>query len=276
VTLTVRSEQRAFGGVQGFYEHPSEACAGPMKFGVYLPPNANGVPALYYLAGLTCNEETFAIKANAQRFAAKHGLALITPDTSPRAARFEGDDTDWDFGQGAGFYLDATAAPWSSAYRMYTYVTQELRSLVEREFPVSTQRGIFGHSMGGHGALSIALKQPALYASVSAFAPIVAPSQVPWGVKAFSRYLRERSEWASYDSVELLKTQRHPGSLLIDQGTSDKFLGEQLRAELLEAACKQSGQQLELRKHDGYDHSYYFIQSFIEDHIAHHARALRA
>jgi S-formylglutathione hydrolase len=276
VTLTVRSEQRAFEGVQGFYEHPSDACAGAMKFGVYLPPNARDVPALYFLAGLTCNEETFAIKAHAQRFAAKHGIALITPDTSPRSARFPGDDTDWDFGQGAGFYLDATAAPWSSAYGMYTYVTQELPALIEREFPVNELRGIFGHSMGGHGALSIALKEPARYRSVSAFAPICAPSQVPWGEKAFSRYLKERSEWSGYDTVELLNTQRHPGTLLIDQGTSDKFLQDQLRPELLEAACKQHGQALKLRKHDDYDHSYYFIQTFIEDHIAHHAAVLRA
>jgi S-formylglutathione hydrolase len=185
VTLTVRTEQRAFDGVQGFYEHPSDACAGAMKFGVYVPPNAKNVPALYFLAGLTCTEETFAIKANAQRFAAKHGIALITPDTSPRAARFDGDDKDWDFGQGAGFYLDATQEPWSGAYRMHSYITEELPALIERSFPVSNLRGIFGHSMGGHGALSIALKNPSLYRSVSAFAPIVAPSQVPWGEKAF-------------------------------------------------------------------------------------------
>jgi S-formylglutathione hydrolase len=276
VTYTVRAESRVAGGVQGFYEHTSEACAGPMKFGVYLPPDARDVPALYFLAGLTCTEETFAIKAHAQRFAAEHGIALITPDTSPRAARFAGDDADWDFGQGAGFYLDATAAPWSGAYRMYTYVTQELPALIERAFPVSSVRGIFGHSMGGHGALSIALKEPALYRSASAFAPICAPSQVPWGDKAFSRYLQRREEWAAYDTVQLLASHRHPGTLLVDQGTSDKFLREQLRPELLEQACQQHGQKLTLRRHEGYDHSYYFIQTFIADHLAHHAAALRA
>ncbi|MET0283623.1 MAG: S-formylglutathione hydrolase [Polyangiales bacterium] len=276
MTYTVRSEQRAFGGVQGFYEHSSDVCAGPMKFGVYLPPNARDVPALYFLAGLTCTEETFAIKANAQRFAAKHGIALITPDTSPRSARFDGDDKDWDFGQGAGFYLDATQEPWSGAYRMGSYVTQELPALIERAFPVSSVRGIFGHSMGGHGALSIALKNPTLYRSVSAFAPICAPSQVPWGEKVFSRYLRQRDEWSAYDTVELLATHKHPGTLLVDQGTSDKFLRDQLRPELLEAACKKSGQSLQLRMREGYDHSYYFIQSFVEEHLAHHAAALRA
>ncbi len=276
MTYTVRSEQRAFDGVQGFYEHHSDACTGPMKFGVYLPPNARDVPALYYLAGLTCTEETFAIKANAQRFAAQHGIALITPDTSPRIARFDGDDADWDFGQGAGFYLDATATPWSGAYRMYTYVTEELPALIERAFPaISNVRGIFGHSMGGHGALTIALKNPQLYRSVSAFAPICAPSQVPWGEKAFSRYLEDRGEWAAYDAVELLKEHRHPGTLLVDQGTSDKFVRDQLRPELLEAACKRAGQRLALRLREGYDHSYYFIQTFIGEHIAHHASALR-
>jgi S-formylglutathione hydrolase len=277
VTVTVRSEQRAFGGVQGFYEHSSDACAGPMKFGVYMPPNARDVPALYFLAGLTCTEETFAIKAGAQRFAAKHGIALITPDTSPRATRLPGDDSDWDFGQGAGFYLDATQAPWSGAYRMDTYVTEELPALIERAFPVSAARGIFGHSMGGHGALSLALREPTRYRSVSALAPICAPSQVPWGQKAFSRYLGDdRASWAEHDTVELLKTRRHPGTLLVDQGTHDKFLCDQLRPELLEAACAASGQALSLRMHEGYDHSYYFIASFVEEHIAHHAAALRA
>ncbi|MDB4977060.1 MAG: S-formylglutathione hydrolase [Myxococcaceae bacterium] len=278
--ITVRSEQRAYDGKQGFYEHQSEACAGPMRFGIYLPPAAlqgGRVPALYFLAGLTCNEETFAIKAGAQRRASALGLALVTCDTSPRATRFDGDDTDWDFGRGAGFYLDALESPWSSAYRMHTYVTRELRELVEASFPIRNDaRGIFGHSMGGHGALTIALREPTLYQSVSAFAPIVAPSQVPWGTKAFARYLGpDRARWAEHDTVELLKAGRtHPGTLLIDQGSSDKFLEGQLRPELLHAACEASGQSLQLRMRDGYDHSYYFVATYIDDHLVHHARAL--
>jgi S-formylglutathione hydrolase len=277
--VTLRSEHRSFDGLQGFYEHASESCAGPMRFSVYLPPAAlagEEVPALYFLAGLTCSEETFMVKAGAQRRAAALGLALVTCDTSPRSARLPGDDESWDFGQGAGFYLDASATPWSSAYRMESYVTRELRELVESSFPIRDDaRGIFGHSMGGHGALSLALRQPALYQSVSAFAPICAPSQVPWGIKAFSRYLGEdRARWAEHDAVALLQTRTHPGTLLVDQGTRDKFLEPQLRPELLQAACEASGQSLSLRMRDGYDHSYYFIASFIEEHLVHHARAL--
>jgi S-formylglutathione hydrolase len=277
--ITLRSEHRTHEGTQGFYEHQSSACAGPMRFAVFLPPAAlrgEEVPALYFLAGLTCTEETFAIKAGAQRRAAALGLALVTCDTSPRATRLPGDDASWDFGQGAGFYVDASESPWAGTYNMYSYVTEELRTLVERSFPIRDDaRGIFGHSMGGHGALTIGLRNPALYASVSAFAPIVAPSQVPWGQKAFAGYLgNERAGWAQYDSVELLKEHTHPNPLLVDQGTGDKFLDGQLKPELLLAACEKSGQKLELRMREGYDHSYYFIQSFIEDHLVHHARIL--
>lgn len=279
MSLTTRSEQRAFGGAQGFYEHDSEACAGPMRFGVYLPPLGPGekAPAVYFLAGLTCTEETFAVKAGAQRVAAELGLAIVTPDTSPRAARFEGDDASWDFGQGASFYLDATRAPWSSAYRMESWVTRELVSVVESSFPVSSAvRGVCGHSMGGHGALTLALRHPGLYASCSAFAPIVAPSQVPWGQKAFAGYLGDdRSAWAEHDACELLKSHRFAGPLLVDQGTADKFLARELQPERLIAACDASGQPLELRTRDGYDHSYYFIASFIEEHLRHHAAALK-
>lgn len=276
-----KSEQRAFEGRQGFYEHQSKLCAGPMKFSVFQPPAAlrgERVPVLYYLAGLTCSEETFVIKAGAQRVAAALDLMIVTCDTSPRSARFSGDDKDWDFGQGAGFYLDATQAPWSGAYRMRSYVTKELRELVEREFPVRDgARGIFGHSMGGHGALSIALGEPGMYRSVSAFAPIVAPSQVPWGIKAFTNYLGEdRSAWAAYDTVKLLETRTFDGTLLVDQGTDDKFLERELRPELLEQACEKSGQSLKLRRRTGYDHSYYFIATFMEDHLRHHATALGA
>jgi S-formylglutathione hydrolase len=279
--VKTRGEHRAFGGTQGFYEHDSVACAGPMRFGVYLPPSAlhgDAVPALYYLAGLTCTEETFFAKAGAQRVAAELGLALVTCDTSPRAARFPGDDEHWDFGQGAGFYLDATEEPWSSAYRMETYVTQELRLAVEAGFPVRTDvRGVFGHSMGGHGALTLALRHPDLYASVSAFAPIVAPSQVPWGEKAFSRYLgADRERWAEHDASQLVCSRRFASAPLVDQGTADKFLERELRTHLLLAACTAAGQPLDLRIQEGYDHSYYFIATFIEDHLRHHAAALCA
>ena len=278
--VTLRSEHTCYEGLQGFYEHQSEVCGGPMRFSVYLPPDTikhgHEAPALYFLAGLTCTEETFMIKAGAQRRAAALGLALVTCDTSPRTTRYAGDDASWDFGQGAGFYLDATEAPWSGAYRMYSYVTRELPALIERSFPVRDDaRGIFGHSMGGHGALSIGLREAARYKSVSAFAPIVAPSQVPWGQKAFSHYLGgDRARWAEHDSVALLANHRHPGTLLVDQGTRDKFLHEQLRPELLQAACEHSGQSLSLRMREGYDHGYYFVASFVDEHLEHHARAL--
>jgi len=264
--------------VQGFYQHASAACAGPMRFAVYLPPQArrSPVPALYFLAGLGSTEETFVIKAGAQRVAAALGLALITCDTSPRETRFAGDDEYWDFGLGAGFYLDAIREPWSSAYQMHRYVVEELPALVERHFPVEPEvRGIFGHSMGGHGALTIALSRPERYRSVSAFAPICAPSRVPWGEKPFSRYLgSDRSIWARYDAVELLRTRRFEGTLLVDQGLADKFLDTQLKPELLEQAAREAGQSLRLRRHADYDHSYYFIASFVEDHLRHHAAAL--
>jgi S-formylglutathione hydrolase len=272
--MKTRAEHKLFEGVQGFYEHESAACAGPMRFGVYLPPGPPA-PVVYFLAGLSCTEETFAIKAGAQRMAAALGLALVTCDTSPRATRFPGDDEHWDFGLGAGFYVDALQAPWSSAYRMHSYVADELPALIEASFPVRAgTRSIFGHSMGGHGALTIALRNPDLYRSVSAFAPIVAPSRVPWGQKAFSRYLGEdRAGWAACDTVELLRAgRRFPGTLLIDQGTADQFLARELRPELLREAC--GDQPLELRIRDGYDHSYWFIATFVEDHLRHHARAL--
>lgn len=274
---TTRSVQRSFGGEQGFYEHASAACAGPMRYAVYLPPQAlagNRVPALYYLAGLTCTEETFVIKAGAQRVAAELGLAIVTCDTSPRTARFPGDDERWDFGQGAGFYLDATQAPWSSAYRMRTYVTQELIAEIESQFPViAGQRGVFGHSMGGHGALTLALTTD-LYASCSAFAPICAPSEVPWGELAFSRYLgNDREAWRAHDASALLASgRRFNGTLLVDQGVADKFLDTQLRPERLEQSA--GDQPLVLHRHAGYDHSYYFIATFAEEHLRHHAAIL--
>ncbi|MFO0744436.1 MAG: S-formylglutathione hydrolase [Myxococcota bacterium] len=280
--VRTRSEHGAFGGVQGFYEHDSPACAGPMRWSLYLPPAARGggrVPVVYFLAGLTCTEETFAIKAGAQRMAAELGLALVSPDTSPRAARFAGDDADWDFGLGAGFYLDAAAEPWSAAYRMETFVTRELVEVVEASFPVlADRRSIMGHSMGGHGALTLALRHPGRYQSVSAFAPIAAPSQVPWGEKAFAGYLgADRAAWREHDATALVGAgHRFPGEVLIDQGESDKFLATQLRPELLAAACQAAGQPLRLRRHAGYDHGYWFIQTFMQDHLRLHAAALGA
>lgn len=276
---TTRSIHRCFGGEQGFYEHDSAACAGPMRYAVYLPPAAlagTRVPALYYLAGLTCTEETFVVKGGAQRVAAELGLALVTCDTSPRTARFPGDDERWDFGVGAGFYLDATEAPWRDAYRMRTYVTEELRAEVEAHFPIAgDRRGIFGHSMGGHGALTLALSTT-LYTSCSAFAPICAASVVPWGEYAFTRYLGDdRTAWQRHDASALLASgHRLATPLLVDQGLDDKFLERELKPERLEAVAAEVGQPLTLRRHAGYDHGYYFIASFVEDHLRHHARLL--
>ena len=276
--LETISEQRLHGGVQGFYRHHSEACAGPMLFAVYQPPQAaqQRCPVLYFLAGLTCTEETATLKAGAQRLAAELGMALVMPDTSPRVTGIDGAIGDWEFGEGAGFYLDATEAPWSSRFRMYSYVVDELPALIAAHFSVDAQRSsICGYSMGGHGALTIALKQPTRYRSVSAFAPIVAPSQVPWGLKALPRYLgSDPQAWADVDACELVRRQIFPGTILIDQGEADPFLEAQLKPELFDQACAEAGQALLLRQHSGYDHSYWFITSFIDDHLRHHAAAL--
>jgi S-formylglutathione hydrolase len=277
-TIETISEQRCHGGVQGFYRHDSRACGGPMRFALYLPPQAarQPCPLLWFLAGLTCTEETATIKAGAQRLAAELGLALVMPDTSPRDTGLEGATGDWEFGEGAGFYLDATQAPWSSRFRMRSHVAEELPALLAAHFPVDVERaGVCGHSMGGHGALTLALTYPQRYRSVSAFAPIVAPSQVPWGRKAFACYLGEnRDTWASYDACALVKQQAFPGTILVDQGEADRFLGEQLRPELFEQACAEAGQPLALRRQPGYDHSYWFINTFIDDHLRHHAGVL--
>jgi S-formylglutathione hydrolase len=279
-SLETIASQRSFGGTQGIYRHASTSCAAPMRFAVYLPPQAadGPVPVLYYLAGLTCSEETFVIKAGAQRLAAEFGLMLVTPDTSPRNTGIPDEAADWECGTAAGFYLDATQAPWSSHFNMYSYVSDELPRLIAAEFPAAAGRqSIFGHSMGGHGALTIALEHPDRYRSVSAFAPIVAPSQVPWGQKAFSRYLGEdRRSWADYDACELVQRKLFRGTILIDQGDADKFLERELRPELFRAACKNAGQALELNIRSGYDHSYFFISSFMENHLRHHAAALAA
>jgi S-formylglutathione hydrolase len=268
------SEHASFGGVQGFYAHDSRECGCEMRFSLYRPPRPRAV--LYYLAGLTCTEETFVTKADALEHAARHGIVLVAPDTSPRV-QLPGDRDSWDFGIAAGFYLNATQSPWAPHYRMDSYVVDELPAVIATNFNVDPQRsGIMGHSMGGHGALTIGLKNPQKYRSLSAFAPIVAPMQVPWGVKAFTGYLGEnRAAWADYDACELLANgRRFPDIILVDQGLSDKFLEMQLKPELLEAAAKAAGQRLELRMHRGYDHGYFFIQTFMRDHVDWHARRL--
>lgn len=279
--MTTRSEQACFGGTIGFYSHASTEIGVEMRFSVFVPSNSSArpLPALYFLAGLTCTEETFMMKANALRYAAELGLVLVAPDTSPRGLGLPGEEDDWDFGTGAGFYLDAEAEPWRRNYRMYSYVTRELPALVEATFPVdAARRGLFGHSMGGHGALVVALKNPQAYRSVSAFAPICNPVAVPWGEKAFGNYLGpDRVRWAEWDASELLKQgSRFAGPILVDQGLNDQFLAPQLRPDALEAAAASAGQELILRRHEAYDHSYWFIQTFIEDHLKWHADRLRA
>jgi len=276
--LILSNRYRCFDGWQQFYRHAARSTACEMRFGLYLPPQAEHerVPLVIYLAGLTCNEETFPIKAGAQRVAAELGLALLSPDTSPRGVRLPGDDEAWDFGLSAGFYLDATEPPWSAHYRMYSYVARELPDLVISRFPVDGERiGLMGHSMGGHGALTIGLKHPERFRSLSALAPIVAPSQVPWGQKALPRYLgSDPDKWRAYDATELMSdlasaSGRPP--LLIDQGLEDEFLATQLKPELFEAAARGAGYPLILRHHEGYGHGYWFVSSVIEDHLRHHA-----
>ncbi|MBC8750735.1 MULTISPECIES: S-formylglutathione hydrolase [Paraburkholderia] len=278
--LELIESHASFGGTQRIYKHESKATGLPMRFSVFMPKEASQkkVPALFYLAGLTCTEETFPIKAGAQRFAAQHGIALIAPDTSPRGAGLPGESESRDFGVGAGFYVDATQEPWSKHYRMYSYVRDELREMVVNELPVDGERlGIFGHSMGGHGALILALRNPDIYRSVSAFAPIAAPMHSPWGEKAFGGYLgAAREVWKQYDASELVgkATRKFTEGILIDQGLDDQFLVAQLNPTVFEAACKVAGQPLTLRRHEGYDHSYFFISTFVEDHIRHHATTL--
>lgn len=278
--LNLVSEYKCFEGKVGFYSHHSQTCNGEMRFAVYQPPQAlsKPVPVLYFLSGLTCTEENFMVKAGAQRYAAEHGLILVSPDTSPRNTGIEGENEDWDFGTGAGFYVDATQEPWRSHYQMYSYIVQELPSLIAEHFPIQPQRqGIFGHSMGGHGALVCALRNPNQYKSISAFAPIAAPMRCPWGEKAFTNYLGTNKEsWRDYDASELVLTSKHSYPILIDQGTADRFLEQQLLPKIFEAACTKVNQPLTLRFHEGYDHSYYFIATFMADHIRHHAAALNS
>ena len=282
-SFELKTAHACFGGAQRYYEHFSSEIGLNMKFSIYLPPKAvlgEKVPALIYLAGLTCTEETFMAKAGAQRLAAELNIALICPDTSPRGAGRAGEADSWDFGVGAGFYLDATTTPWALHWRMESYILNDLLPLVGSKLPVDMARlGIFGHSMGGHGALTLALRHPGIFKSLSAFAPIANPVNCPWGHKAFTGYLgNDKAEWAKHDASELMSTQTsapYPGGILIDQGLADKFLIEkQLLPEAFEAACAKAGQPLTLRRQAGYDHGYYFIQSFIDDHLRHHAAQL--
>jgi S-formylglutathione hydrolase len=277
------SEHACFGGRQLFCSHASTEIGLPMKFSVYLPPQAESgalLPAVTWLAGLTCTEETFPMKAGAQRIAAELGLVLIAPDTSPRGAHVAGEADSWDFGVGAGFYLDASHAPWSAYWRMESWLMKELLPLLAAELPIDGERnGIFGHSMGGHGALTLALRHPGRFRTLSALAPICAPSRCPWGEKAFTGYLgADRTAWMGHDATELMAEQErapYPGGILVDQGLDDKFLQEQLHPYLFEAACEAAGQPLTLRRHEGYDHGYYFVASFVEDHLRFHAKGLQ-
>ena len=272
-----RSE--CFGGVQGVYRHAAQETRCAMRFGVFLPPQAGSrrVPVLYWLSGLTCSEENFIVKAGAQRVAAELGLAIVVPDTSPRGLGLPGEGDSYDFGLGAGFYVDATQSPWASGYRMDSYVTRELPAIIEAEFPVDPQRvGVFGHSMGGHGALVLALRNPDRYRSVSAFAPIASPMRCPWGEKALTGYLGpDRAAWREYDATALIAARGWKGPpILVDQGTADPFIETQLKPQLLEEACSTAGVALEMRLRERYDHSYFFIATFIEDHLRRHAQAL--
>jgi len=280
MSLETLATHRCFGGTQSFYRHASAATGTAMRFGVFTPPHAKAarVPVLWFLAGLTCTEENFAVKAGAQRAASELGLILITPDTSPRGDGVPDDaEGAYDFGLGAGFYLDATQQPWAAHYRMETYIAHELPALIGAEFPDAdmARQAISGHSMGGHGALTLALKYPGRFKSVSAFAPIVAPSQVPWGQKAFSHYLGpDRTQWRQHDAVALIEDGARARELLVEQGTADPWLETQLKPGLLEAACAAAGVPLTMNRREGYDHGYFFVSSFIDAHLAWHRARL--
>lgn len=275
--MELLSSTKVSGGWLKRYRHESLSVKGDMVFAIFLPAQAESanVPVLYWLSGLTCTDENFSQKAGAFKKAAELGLAIVMPDTSPRGTDYPGEHESYDFGSGAGFYVNATVAPYSNTYHMYDYVVKELPTLVEEHFPVTDKRSISGHSMGGHGALICALKNPGRYQSVSAFAPITNPTQCPWGEKAFTGYLGDdREAWKAWDTCELIATATERLPLLVDQGEADNFLEEQLKPEALEQACEKAGHELTLRRQSGYDHSYFFISSFIDDHLAHHAKAL--
>ncbi len=279
MSFEIISETQCFGGTQGYYRHAAESTKCDMRFSVFTPPQAHDgpVPVLWYLSGLTCTEDNATVKAGFQRVAAELGLMIVCPDTSPRGDDVP-DDEAYDFGKGAGFYVNATEAPWNTHFHMYDYVTRELPALIAEEFNADmTRQGITGHSMGGHGALTVFLKNRDTFRSVSAFAPIVSPMNCPWGEKALTGYIgADRAAWADYDACALLeKDGAADATILIDQGLADNFLEGQLKPKLMEAACEKVGQSLNLRRHAGYDHSYFFISSFIEDHLRHHAAALK-
>jgi len=282
MTIETLSETNCFGGTIGSYRHVSAVNNCNMQFSVFVPPQAaNGkVPVLTFLSGLTCTEENFMVKSGAQRVAAELGIMLVSPDTSPRGEGVPDDpDDDYDFGLGAGFYVNSTEAPWSDHYQMYDYITQELQTVIFDNFPGDVERhGLTGHSMGGHGALTIGLRNPEMFRSLSAFAPICTTLHSPWGKKAMGYYLGEdKAAWASYDSCEVARNVIDIAAyekILVDQGAGDPFLAEQLKPELLQAACEESGLPLDLRIHDGYDHGYYFISTFIEEHLRFHADQL--
>lgn len=266
----------SFGGWQEVYKHESEVLKCSMNFSIYIPPNDDNekLPVIYWLSGLTCNEQNFITKAGAQKYASEHKVIIVAPDTSPRGEGVPNDES-YDLGQGAGFYLNATQAPWAENYRMYDYIVDELRSLIDQHFPTNKVQSIMGHSAGGHGALVIGLRNPEIYKSISAFSPIVAPSQVPWGQKAFIAYLgTDQALWSNYDAVELIKSSSVKMPILVDQGSEDSFLKEQLKPEILTDVCREKDYPITLNMRDGYDHSYYFIASFIEKHIKFHSSYL--
>jgi S-formylglutathione hydrolase len=278
--MKLLSSVQCFGGLQNQYEHASETLNCTMQFSVYLPPQAQAghkVPVAYWLSGLTCTDQNFATKAGAQRVASELGIAVVMPDTSPRGKDVPDDaDKSYDFGLGAGFYVDATEAPWSTHYKMYSYIVEELPALIESALPVSQLKSVFGHSMGGHGALTIALNNPDRYVCVSAFSPIVSPIQCPWGQKALGLYLGDnQAAWQRHDTVALIRSGASQLPMLVDQGLADNFLVTQLKTELLEAALQETGYKAEVRYQAGYDHSYYFIATFIEDHLRFHAKYLK-
>ena len=278
MTLQITRTHIVHGGTLRYCRHDSETTGTPMTLSVFTPPGEGPFPVLIWLSGLTCTEDNFTSKAGAYRAAAEHGVIIVAPDTSPRGDGVADDDA-YDLGQGAGFYVDATQAPWAPHFRMESYVTDELIALIDAEFPTTKTRSIFGHSMGGHGALTLALRHPELFQSVSAFAPIASPTRCAWGEKAFTAYLGvDRAEWAKHDAALLLESGAASGvydDILVDQGDADQFLTDQLKPELLKAAADKAGQKLTIRMQPGYDHSYFFMASFIADHVAFHARRLK-